>query len=77
MGEAKRRGSFETRKQEAIQAAELEKAQYEAEQASREAAERANGTSNKQSKRSLMVSSMIAMAAANGCIAGSVLRKYL
>lgn len=62
MGEAKRRGDFESRRRQAIQNAEWEAAKRKVEQADREAAERINGTCAKRSKRSLAlaVAAMIA-----------------
>lgn len=68
MGEAKRRGDFESRKNQAIQTAEWEAAKRKVEQADREAAERVNGTCAKRSKHSLAlaVAAMIAEASLKG-----------
>ena len=48
MGEAKRRGDFESRKAQAVQQAEYEAAKRRVEQADREATERINCTSAKR-----------------------------
>lgn len=62
MGEAKRRGDFESRKAQAVQNAEYESAKRMVEQADREAAKRINGTSAKRSKHSLALAITALMA---------------
>lgn len=65
MGEAKRRGDFESRRRQAIQNAEWEAAKRKVEQADRQAAERAFGTHARRSKQSMALAVCKIMALPN------------
>lgn len=66
MGEAKRRGDFESRKNQAIQNAEWEAAKRKVEQADREAAKAVNGTYARRSKHSMALAVAAMIAASSG-----------
>ena len=65
MGEARRRGDFESRKNQAVQNAEWEAAKRKVEQEDREAAERVNGTYARRSKHSMALAVAALLAASS------------
>lgn len=67
MGEAKKRGDFESRKRQSIQNSEYEAAKRKVEQADKDSLQAQGGTSAKRSKLSLSlaISAMLAISSLN------------